>query len=119
MSIKKFIAGLGLVTITALLIVICLPVSQAEALDDHPVPTDGAFYDGTVNSDARTALSNNLAGVIVDAAAADLVLMTAQNDTNVTMDATLFTPRYLGDHLIGTVSNVILHATGATTNDWN
>ena len=42
----------------------------------------------------------------------------AQVSTNTTVVATQFTPRELGDLLIGTVSGKVYMATGRTTNDW-
>lgn len=42
----------------------------------------------------------------------------AQVATNVTVVATQFTPRELGDLLLGTVSGKVYIATGGTTNDW-
>ena len=42
----------------------------------------------------------------------------AQVDTNEVADATLFTPDFVGQLLIGSESNLVWVAVGATTNDW-
>ena len=42
----------------------------------------------------------------------------AQVDTNKVADATLFTPAFVGQTLIATVSNRVWVAGGTTTNDW-
>ena len=42
----------------------------------------------------------------------------AQVDTNEVADATLFTPDFVGQLLIGSESNLVWVAGGATTNDW-
>lgn len=42
----------------------------------------------------------------------------AQVDTNEVADATLFTPDFVGQLLIGSKSNLVWVAGGATTNDW-
>lgn len=42
----------------------------------------------------------------------------AQRDTNTVADATLHTPAFVGQLLIGTVSNVVWTSGGTTTNSW-
>jgi hypothetical protein len=42
----------------------------------------------------------------------------AQVDTNEVADATLFTPDFVGQLLIGSESNLVWVAGGTTTNDW-
>lgn len=42
----------------------------------------------------------------------------AQVDTNEVADATLFTPDFVGQLLLGSKSNLVWVAGGATTNDW-
>ena len=49
---------------------------------------------------------------------ANFELVKAQTDTNVTIDATLYTPDFIGQALIGSVSNTVFIAGGTTTNDW-
>mgnify|MGYP000394651261 CR=1 FL=1 len=95
-------------------LIVAMAYSVARALDDVPVPTDGAFYDGTVNSGARAALHVTITAEI-------LAAVTAQSDTNVTTTAALYTPRRVGDLLVGSQgsgTNAIWVAVGATTNDW-
>jgi hypothetical protein len=67
----------------------------AMALDDIATPKGGAFYDGTT-------------------------LMPRLDAETTDTTATLYTPRYVGDMLIGVVStsNALWVSRGLTTNDW-
>lgn len=77
------------------------------AIPDQTLPTGGGFYEGTVESTARTA--------------AITAAVTAQSDTNAVTTATAYTPRWVGDVLIGGAgdgTNGVWIAKGTTTNDW-
>lgn len=126
------------------LMVVALSAPCVFAIDDITPPASG-FYDGTVNEAARVALSNAIraavsaeiagaftsftssvpATVVSNAfVAADVVLaasMVAQADTNVTSTSTLYTPRRVGDVLMGGAgsgTNAVWVSKGTTTNDW-
>lgn len=79
-----------------ILILTLLSLSMgAFALDNIPLPTDGSFYDGAV-----------IAG---------------RTDTNVVTVSTAYTPRRIGDLLIGGAgagTGAVWVAKGKTTNDW-
>ncbi len=79
-------------------------LSFGQGLPDIPIPDD--FYDGG----ARKAQ--------IDAVELAIV---AQADTNATTTVTLYTPRRVGDTLIGALggTNAVWVARGATTNDWS
>ena len=84
------------------------------AIPDQTLPSGGAFYEGTVESTARTA-------AIAVETAARVAATTAQADTNVNTVASSYTPRRVGDVLVGgagTGTNAVWIATGATTNGW-
>jgi hypothetical protein len=86
----------------------------AFALEDVTLPQGGAFYDGVVNETARAALSNNITVAYTAA-------ITAQADTNVTTAVKSYTPRRVGDLLVGgagATTNGVWVSKGATTNDW-
>jgi hypothetical protein len=89
----------------ALVAFIATPVLlQAQGLADIPIPED--FYDGG----ARKAQ--------VDAVEAAIV---AQADTNTTTTVTTYTPRRVGDILVGGAgegTNAVWISKGSTTNDW-
>jgi hypothetical protein len=61
------------------------------ALEDQVLPSGGPFYDGYVQ---------------------------AQTDSNATVTTSAYTPRYIGDVLIGTVSNFVYIAENVTTGGW-
>lgn len=74
-----------------------------------------------------SALNTRLVAVEVSATALSASMVTAeaklvaQADTNVTTTATAYTPRFVGDALIGGAgagTNAVWIAKGATTNDW-
>jgi len=99
---KKYLFAL----VGAVALVACLAV----ALDDIPIPT-GGLYDGTATTTAAIAVET----------AARVAADTAQADTNVTTVITAYTPRRVGDILVGgagTGTNGVWVATGATTNGW-
>ena len=91
--------------LTAVLLVGVLAI-VAIALEDQVLPTGGSFYEGRVESAARTA--------------AITAAVTAQSDTNATTTVTLYTPRRAGDILVGGAggSDGVWIAKGTTTNDW-
>ena len=49
---------------------------------------------------------------------ANFATVPANVDTNTTIDTTDTTPRYIGDMLIGSVSNVVYVSSGTATSDW-
>lgn len=63
-------------------------------------------------------LQTEMDAVEAVAAAAIPAASFAQVDTNEVADATLFTPDFVGQLLIGSESNLVWVAGGATTNDW-
>lgn len=90
-----------------IILVVCVCASVM-ALQDLDVPSD--FYDGDTTKDAVIAEA-------VALAATD----TAQADTNTTTTATGYTPRRVGDVLVGSAgsgTNAIWIAVGTTNNDW-
>ena len=68
--------------------------------------------DGTLTTSIVPAVSPDLAY------RTEIPLVGIQVSTGTTVTATAFTPRDIGDILIGTVSNKVYMSTGATTNDW-
>ena len=97
---KKFAIGLIVCAATC-------AVMFVMALSDQTLPTGGGFYEGTAESSARTA--------------AITAAVTARNDTNATTTATAYTPRWVGDILVGGAgegTNGVWIAKGTTTNDW-
>jgi hypothetical protein len=79
-----------------LMMILAIVASSAMALDDITLPAGGGFYEGMVvqpQSDSATGTTAN----------------------------TLYTPRYIGDWLLGKVdgSNAVWLARGLTTNDWS
>lgn len=74
------------------------------ALEDIPIPAD--FYDGGRAKSQADAIESAIV---------------AQVDTNASTTVTLFTPRRVGDILIGgagTGTNGVWISKGGTTNDW-
>lgn len=98
------------ISLTFLLVIICTVFADvAFALDDQVLPTDGSFYDAGAQA-AREAATATLVAAMV-----------AQSDTNVTTTVTLYTPRRVGDTLVGgkgAGTNLVCIAKGTTTNDW-
>ena len=77
--------------------------------------TDGAAATGNV-----AILQGRMVTVTGDVAALQGQVI-AQADTNETSDVTIYTPRFIGDVLVGgagTGTNAVWIAKGATTNDW-
>ncbi len=104
---KKFAIGILVcaVVVTAMFVM---------ALPDQALPTGGGFYEGAAESTARTA-------AIGVETAARIAADTAQSDTNATTTATAYTPRRVGDILVGGAgegTNGVWIAKGTTTNDW-
>jgi len=69
-----------------------------------------------IPADAGTRLT-----ALEGATNAILAKLVAQADTNVTTTATLYTPRFKGDTLVGgagTGTNAVWISKGTTTNDW-
>jgi hypothetical protein len=73
------------------------------------------------NAGARlTAVETTLSTATGNVAALQAKIV-AQADTNETSDATLYTPRFVGDTLVGGAgagTSAVWIAKGATTNDW-
>jgi hypothetical protein len=91
-------------------LLVALAACAVLALDDIALPTDGSLYEGPVHSAARAALAVTLRAE-----------MAAQVDTNTTTTVTLYTPRRVGDILIGqdgAGTNLVAISKGVTTNDW-
>jgi hypothetical protein len=80
--------------ISAMLLAMLLAVS-ALALEDIALPTGGSFYDGKT--------------------------LMPRKDAETTTTETSYTPRFIGDFLIGATSSTttLWIATGLTTNDWS
>lgn len=93
-------------SLTFLLVLICIVFAGvAFALDDQVLPTDGSFYDSGTQA-KFTAVYTNMAAI---------------QDTNVTTTVTLYTPRRVGDTLVGgkgSGTNLVCISKGTTTNDW-
>jgi hypothetical protein len=88
------------------------------ALDDITLPANGDFYG------SPTAIAARSAAVTAEITAAVLVETTyakPQTDTNATTSATLKTPRYIGDMLVGSAGSgtgALWVATSVSTNGW-
>ena len=143
---RILIANLSILAV-ALVWALCTP-QAALALTNYPVEPNPGFYGGGVDATARTALSNNLTAafqagdvaatgsvstaylaadtalsnnlVAADTAVSNAlaVLLVPQQDTNTVANPLNWTPRYRGDRLQGSVSNLSWEAFGSTTNDW-
>lgn len=95
--------------LSLLVLALIVSASVAFALDDQTLPTDGSFYDAGAQA-AREAVTTTLTAAIA-----------AQVDTNVTTTVTLYTPRRVGDILVGgkgAGTNLVCISKGTTTNDW-
>lgn len=106
-NIKTLCTLLLIVLLMALVAYVVVPAPPAQALTDWPLPEDGGFYEGSVPTTARASLSNSI-----------LLLVTAQVDTNGSVDTTDTTARYIGDTLLGTVLTQAWRAVSADTNGW-
>lgn len=95
---------------------LCLLPSLALALPPYPTVW---YREQTVRNTADIrALQAEVDATELVANAAIPAASFAQVDTNEVADATLFTPDFVGQLLIGSESNLVWVAGGATTNDW-
>ena len=95
---------------------LCLLPSLALALPPYPTVW---YREQTVRNTADIrALQAEVDAIELVANAAIPAASFAQVDTNEVADATLFTPDFVGQLLIGSESNLVWVAGGATTNDW-
>jgi len=77
-----------------------------------------ADYTPVTKEAANTLAGVNTVSGSVVASGSGYIAATAQVSTNVTINSTLWTPKFVGQILIGTVSNVVFISEGLTTNDW-
>lgn len=97
-------------------LVLCLLPSLALAIPPYPTVW---YREQTVRNTADIrALQAEVDAIELVANAAIPAASFAQVDTNEVADATLFTPDFVGQLLIGSESNLVWVAGGATTNDW-
>lgn len=97
-------------------LVLCLLPSLALAVPPYPTVW---YREQTVRNAADIrALQAEVDATELVANAAIPAASFAQVDTNEVADATLFTPDFVGQLLIGSESNLVWVAGGATTNDW-
>lgn len=97
-------------------LVLCLLPSLALAIPPYPTVW---YREQTVRNTADIrALQAEVDATELVANAAIPAASFAQVDTNEVADATLFTPDFVGQLLIGSESNLVWVAGGATTNDW-
>lgn len=97
-------------------LVLCLLPALAFAVPPYPTVW---YREQTVRNTADIrALQAEVDATEVVANAAIPAASFAQVDTNEVADATLFTPDFVGQLLIGSESNLVWVAGGATTNDW-
>ena len=95
---------------------LCLLPSLALAIPPYPTVW---YREQTVRNTADIrALQAEVDATELVANAAIPAASFAQVDTNEVADATLFTPDFVGQLLIGSESNLVWVAGGATTNDW-
>ena len=102
---------------------LCLLPSLALAIPPYPTVW---YREQTVRNTADIrALEAKDAALQAEVDATELVANAAipaasfaQVDTNEVADATLFTPDFVGQLLLGSESNLVWVAGGATTNDW-
>lgn len=100
------------------LVVLALCLLPSLALAIPPYPTVW-YREQTVRNTADIrALQAEVDATELVANAAIPAASFAQVDTNEVADATLFTPDFVGQLLIGSESNLVWVAGGATTNDW-
>lgn len=97
-------------------LVLCLLPSLALAIPPYPTVW---YREQTVRNTADIrALQAEVDAIELVANAAIPAASFAQVDTNKVADATLFTPDFVGQLLIGSESNLVWVAGGVTTNDW-
>lgn len=97
-------------------LVLCLLPALAFAVPPYPTVW---YREQTVRNTADIrALQAEVDAIELVANAAIPAASFAQVDTNEVADATLFTPDFVGQLLIGSESNLVWVAVGATTNDW-
>jgi hypothetical protein len=97
-------------------LVLCLLPSLALAIPPYPTVW---YREQTVRNTADIrALQAEVDATELVANAAIPAASFAQVDTNEVADATLFTPDFVGQLLLGSESNLVWVAGGATTNDW-
>ncbi|MDI9628593.1 MAG: hypothetical protein QM286_08625 [Acidobacteriota bacterium] len=97
-------------------LVLCLLPALAFAVPPYPTVW---YREQTVRNTADIrALQAEVDATELVANAAIPAASFAQVDTNEVADATLFTPDFVGQLLIGSESNLVWVAVGATTNDW-
>jgi hypothetical protein len=97
-------------------LVLCLLPALAFAVPPYPTVW---YREQTVRNTADIrALQAEVDATELVANAAIPAASFAQVDTNEVADATLFTPDFVGQLLIGSESNLVWVAGGATTNDW-
>ena len=95
---------------------LCLLPSLALAIPPYPTVW---YREQTVRNTADIrALQAEVDATELVANAAIPAASFAQVDTNEVADATLFTPDFVGQLLIGSESNLVWVAGGVTTNDW-
>ena len=95
---------------------LCLLPSLAFAVPPYPTVW---YREQTVRNTADIrALQAEVDAIELVANAAIPAASFAQVDTNEVADATLFTPDFVGQLLLGSESNLVWVAGGATTNDW-
>jgi len=97
-------------------LVLCLLPALAFAVPPYPTVW---YREQTVRNTADIrALQAEVDATELVANAAIPAASFAQVDTNEVADATLFTPDFVGQLLLGSESNLVWVAGGATTNDW-
>jgi len=100
------------------LVTLALCLLPALAFAVPPYPTVW-YREQTVRNTADIrALQAEVDAIELVANAAIPAASFAQVDTNEVADATLFTPDFVGQLLLGSESNLVWVAGGATTNDW-
>lgn len=97
-------------------LVLCLLPALAFAVPPYPTVW---YREQTVRNTADIrALQAEVDATELVANAAIPAASFAQVDTNEVADATLFTPDFVGQLLLGSESNLVWVAGGTTTNDW-
>ena len=115
----------GSVKVGALMLVALLSIGVCAYAYDLTVLKDASettvyAVDDSGNVTASGAITGASVYVTGEVEASNLstTILAAQTDTNQTIDVTIVTPRRVGDVLVGTGSNLVYVAVGATTNDW-
>lgn len=76
----------------------------------------------TVTNRGQVITIQTLEDTIADTDDASIVTKMSDGtilDTNSTVTTTIYTPDAIGQHLVGTVNDLLFVATGFTTNDWD